>query len=90
MFIERFRGLVEVGAWLAVGAAFDFLSGNKPMAPDWMRRYGMEWAFRLGTEPRRLGRRYLVGNTVFLISFARQLLTDHRDRADVHGQPSDR
>jgi hypothetical protein len=37
-----------------------------------------------------LGRRYLVGNTVFLISFARQLLTDHRDRADVHGQPSDR
>ena len=80
IFIEQFRGRVEIGAWLAVGAAFDFLSGRKPMAPHWMRRSGMEWAFRLGSEPRRLWRRYLVGNATFLIAFARQLLTGHRER----------
>jgi N-acetylglucosaminyldiphosphoundecaprenol N-acetyl-beta-D-mannosaminyltransferase len=88
IFIERFRERVEVGAWLAVGAAFDFLSGAKPMAPRWMGRCGMEWAFRLGTEPRRLWRRYLFGNAVFLVAFGRQLLTAHGE--DVLRQPSDR
>src|SRR6185436_15049524 len=44
---------------LGVGAAFDFLSGAKAQAPLWMQCNGLEWAFRLGTEPRRLWRRYL-------------------------------
>jgi N-acetylglucosaminyldiphosphoundecaprenol N-acetyl-beta-D-mannosaminyltransferase len=44
---------------IGVGAAFDFLAGTKPQAPDWMKRAGLEWSFRLLTEPRRLGRRYL-------------------------------
>lgn len=43
-----------------VGAAFDLLSGEKHMAPTWMQRVGLEWLFRLMTEPRRLWRRYLV------------------------------
>ena len=43
---------------IGVGAAFDFLSGNKKQAPLWMRKSGMEWLFRLATEPRRLWRRY--------------------------------
>jgi len=41
-----------------VGAAFDFLSGRKPQAPRWMQRAGLEWLFRLVTEPRRLWPRY--------------------------------
>ncbi|MCW5876371.1 MAG: WecB/TagA/CpsF family glycosyltransferase [Anaerolineales bacterium] len=46
-------------AWLVgVGAAFDFLSGAKPQAPRWMQRAGLEWLFRLFSEPRRLWRRY--------------------------------
>lgn len=46
-------------AWLVgVGAAFDFLSGAKPQAPVWMQRSGLEWLFRLLSEPRRLWRRY--------------------------------
>jgi N-acetylglucosaminyldiphosphoundecaprenol N-acetyl-beta-D-mannosaminyltransferase len=44
---------------IGVGAAFDFLAGTKRQAPDWMQRNGLEWLFRLGTEPRRLWRRYL-------------------------------
>ncbi len=51
---------------VCVGAAFDFLSGRKPRAPRVWRRLGLEWLFRLGTEPRRLWRRYLMGNAVFI------------------------
>lgn len=51
---------------VAVGAAFDFLSGSKPQAPTWMQRSGLEWVFRLGTEPGRLWHRYLWGNSIFL------------------------
>jgi len=51
---------------MAVGAAFDFLAGTKPQAPEWMQNNGLEWAFRLASEPGRLGRRYLWGNSVFL------------------------
>jgi N-acetylglucosaminyldiphosphoundecaprenol N-acetyl-beta-D-mannosaminyltransferase len=53
---------------MAVGAAFDFLAGVKPQAPLWMQRTGLEWAYRLGTEPRRLGKRYLWGNPRFVVS----------------------
>lgn len=49
-----------------VGAAFDFIAGTKPMAPNWMRSNGLEWLFRLGCEPRRLWRRYLIGNCKFI------------------------
>lgn len=56
---------------VAIGAAFDFLAGTKPQAPIWMQRSGLEWAFRLASEPRRLGKRYLWGNSVFLVESAR-------------------
>lgn len=49
-----------------VGAAFDFHAGTAPRAPRWMGRAGLEWLFRLASEPRRLWRRYLVTNTRFL------------------------
>jgi N-acetylglucosaminyldiphosphoundecaprenol N-acetyl-beta-D-mannosaminyltransferase len=54
---------------VGVGAAFDFLSGAKAQAPEWMQGAGLEWLFRLGSEPRRLWRRYLLGNTRFLYHF---------------------
>lgn len=50
-----------------VGAAFDFLAGAKPEAPAVLSRLGLEWLFRLATEPKRLWRRYLFGNAQFLI-----------------------
>ena len=61
---------------LSVGAAFDFLAGAKPQAPAWMQRAGLEWLFRLASEPRRLWRRYLVKGPRFLYHFARQLLSE--------------
>jgi N-acetylglucosaminyldiphosphoundecaprenol N-acetyl-beta-D-mannosaminyltransferase len=51
-------GRVQAPVLIGVGAAFDFLSGRKPQAPSWMQRSGLEWLFRLGTEPRRLWPRY--------------------------------
>jgi len=57
----------------AVGAAFDFLAGSKPRAPQWMRRSGLEWVFRLASEPRRLAMRYLKHNPRFVFMFLRQL-----------------
>jgi len=60
---------------LAVGAAFDFHSGNLRRAPRWMQRTGTEWVFRLLAEPRRLAKRYTVTNSRFALLLARQLLT---------------
>jgi N-acetylglucosaminyldiphosphoundecaprenol N-acetyl-beta-D-mannosaminyltransferase len=59
-------GQLEAPALLGVGAAFDFHAGLKKQAPRWMQRAGLEWLFRLVTEPRRLGPRYLVNNPRFL------------------------
>jgi len=59
---------------LGVGAAFDFLAGAKPQAPRWMQSSGLEWAFRLATEPGRLGRRYLTQNPKFVLLAVAQLL----------------
>jgi N-acetylglucosaminyldiphosphoundecaprenol N-acetyl-beta-D-mannosaminyltransferase len=63
--VER---LAELGGpcFVAVGAAFDFIAGNKTRPPLWVRRSGLEWLHRLVAEPRRLGKRYLFGNARFL------------------------
>lgn len=66
---------------LGVGAAFDFLTRAKPQAPPWMQKSGLEWLFRLGTEPRRLAGRYLTRNPRFAVLAAAQLL---RSRFDEH------
>jgi N-acetylglucosaminyldiphosphoundecaprenol N-acetyl-beta-D-mannosaminyltransferase len=67
------KGRVQA-VMVGVGAAFDFLAGAKPQAPRWMMRIGMEWFFRLVTEPRRLWKRYLKHNPRFVLLFAAQLL----------------
>lgn len=58
----------------AVGAAFDFIAGSKRRAPRWMQSCGLEWVFRLATEPRRLAMRYMRHNPRFVLKFLRQLL----------------
>jgi exopolysaccharide biosynthesis WecB/TagA/CpsF family protein len=63
---------------LCVGAAFDFHAGAKRMAPRWMQKRGLEWIFRLVSEPRRLWKRYLVTNTLFVLYFAREWLVGAR------------
>lgn len=59
-------GKINATALIGIGAAFDFHAGTKPRAPIWMQRSGLEWLFRLMTEPRRLAHRYLIDNALFV------------------------
>ena len=64
----------EAKIFIGVGAAFDLLTGRIRQAPRWIQRSGLEWLFRLTQEPRRLAKRYLVNNPLFIARAARQLL----------------
>lgn len=67
LWMQRVRDRLPGVSLLAVGAAFDLLSGTVPQAPDWVQARGLEWAYRLWREPRRLWRRYLFNNPAFVI-----------------------
>ncbi len=71
-WMQAHRGRVNA-VMLGVGAAFDFHAGTVSRAPLWMRENGLEWLHRLVSEPRRLWKRYLVTNTLFVLGAARQL-----------------
>jgi N-acetylglucosaminyldiphosphoundecaprenol N-acetyl-beta-D-mannosaminyltransferase len=66
-WMARHRQRLNAPVMVGVGAAFDFLTGRVPQAPRWMQRSALEWLFRLWTEPRRLWRRYLLYNPLFLL-----------------------
>lgn len=67
------RGQVQA-VMIGVGAAFDYHAGTIRRAPPWMQQAGLEWLHRLLSEPRRLWRRYLVTNSLFIWGAAKQLL----------------
>jgi N-acetylglucosaminyldiphosphoundecaprenol N-acetyl-beta-D-mannosaminyltransferase len=73
-WMERFHGRLKAPVMIGVGAAFDFHSGLKMQAPLWMQQNGLEWAFRMATEPRRLAGRYLRNNPRFILKIAEQML----------------
>jgi N-acetylglucosaminyldiphosphoundecaprenol N-acetyl-beta-D-mannosaminyltransferase len=60
-----------------VGALFDYVSGLVPRAPRWLADNGLEWIFRLGVEPQRMWRRYLIGNPAFLTHIAQEARREH-------------
>ncbi len=73
LWMQAHRGRVQA-VMLGVGAAFDYHAGTIRRAPVWAQRAGLEWLHRLLSEPRRLWKRYLVTNTLFVFSAVRQLL----------------
>ena len=75
---ERLREHRAAPVIITIGAAFDFASGVKRRAPGWMQKLGLEWLFRMIQEPRRLGRRYAVGNFRFILDAARAAWLAHR------------
>jgi len=66
-FMARHWRDLDAGVMIGVGAAFDFHSGRVRQAPRWIQRSGFEWFFRLCTEPRRLGPRYLTTTPLFAL-----------------------
>jgi N-acetylglucosaminyldiphosphoundecaprenol N-acetyl-beta-D-mannosaminyltransferase len=79
-WMARMRGRLDAPVLVGVGAAFDFHAGLIPQAPDTLQRLGLEWAYRLVQEPRRLWRRYLRYNPRFVLGFVRQYRRHLRDR----------
>ena len=79
MFAHRNR---VKAVMIGVGAGFDFFAGVKKQAPTWMMQIGLEWLFRLFTEPKRLWRRYLYNNPRFLFLAVMQLLNLKDFKAD--------
>lgn len=73
IWMAAHRGRVNA-VMVGVGAAFDYHAGTIRRAPVWMQNYGLEWLYRLMSEPRRLWRRYFVTNSLFLIGAVRQLI----------------
>lgn len=79
-WIDRHRDELDVGVAAGIGALIDFLSGAITRAPAWIRDLQLEWAYRLGLEPRRLFRRYVIGNPLFLARTAGYLRLGMRPR----------
>jgi N-acetylglucosaminyldiphosphoundecaprenol N-acetyl-beta-D-mannosaminyltransferase len=77
-WMARMQEKLDAPVLVGVGAAFDFHAGLVPQAPAWMQEIGIEWAYRLAQEPRRLWRRYARYNPRFVASFARQYATRRR------------
>jgi N-acetylglucosaminyldiphosphoundecaprenol N-acetyl-beta-D-mannosaminyltransferase len=80
LWMAEMRPLLRAPVLVGVGAAFDFHAGLVAQAPAWMGRSGFEWLYRLWREPRRLWRRYLLGNPRFVAAFACQYLRYRRKR----------
>jgi N-acetylglucosaminyldiphosphoundecaprenol N-acetyl-beta-D-mannosaminyltransferase len=77
LWMARYSDRLPSTAIIGVGAAFDFLAGTKSRAPRWMQGSGLEWAHRFGSEPRRLGRRYLVTNARFIAAASHEVFHRH-------------
>jgi N-acetylglucosaminyldiphosphoundecaprenol N-acetyl-beta-D-mannosaminyltransferase len=70
-FIAKHVRPLRIPIAIGIGGSFEILSGCILRAPQWMQTTGLEWAFRLGQEPRRLWKRYLIGNIEFVLSLAK-------------------
>jgi N-acetylglucosaminyldiphosphoundecaprenol N-acetyl-beta-D-mannosaminyltransferase len=79
-WMAQMRPMLTAPVLVGVGAAFDFHAGLVPQAPNLLQDAGLEWAYRLAHEPRRLWRRYLRYNPRFVAAFARQLAAHRRGR----------
>lgn len=73
-FMTEYLPKLNVTLMVGVGAAFDFHSGRVKQAPYWMQRSGLEWFYRLCSEPKRLAKRYLRNNPLFVLKFIAQIL----------------
>lgn len=78
VWVSQWRAKLPPAIYIGAGAAVDFVAGTKKRAPRLMQRLGLEWAFRLAQEPRRLARRYLVRGPAFAVVAVRSLVAARR------------
>lgn len=78
LWVDHYFDKLDAHVVWTVGALFDYVSGRVQRAPHWMADHGLEWIFRLAIEPRRMWRRYLLGNPMFLW----RVMNERQDRRD--------
>ncbi|MCK4441295.1 MAG: WecB/TagA/CpsF family glycosyltransferase [Sulfurovaceae bacterium] len=66
IFLNRYRNIINISFIMGVGGSFDVIAGKVKRAPLWMQKYGLEWFYRFLQEPRRMWKRYLVTNSLFI------------------------
>jgi N-acetylglucosaminyldiphosphoundecaprenol N-acetyl-beta-D-mannosaminyltransferase len=72
-WVQAYLGNCGACVGIGVGSAFDIISGDQPRAPQWMQNAGLEWLHRMLLEPRRLGRRYLLEDSPYVLLLAKEL-----------------
>ena len=73
-WIYKNKNILDIPILMGVGGSFDVIAGNVSRAPSWIQKIGMEWCYRLIQEPRRLWKRYLFTNAVFVLLFIQQYI----------------
>ena len=73
-WINKYHKILDAYIFIGVGGALDLISGRLRRAPKWMQDVGLEWLFRLYQEPRRLMKRYLIGNAIFIYLVCKKAL----------------
>jgi len=66
IFLSKYKDIINIPFVMGVGGSFDVIAGKVTRAPKWMQKTGLEWFYRLAQEPRRMWKRYLVTNTIFV------------------------
>ena len=75
MFIDQVNITMDINSnFVGIGGVFDWVAGTKKKAPEWVANVGFEWLLRLVQDPKRLYKRYLIDNTLFVVYFLRQVL----------------
>jgi len=75
LFIEKIYNEINPDTnFVGIGGVFEWVAGTKVKAPEWLANIGLEWLFRLIQDPKRLYKRYLIDNTLFIVYFLRQVL----------------
>ncbi len=74
LWISQHYSSLNFNIAFGVGGLFDFFSGYKKRAPAWLRKFGLEWIYRLYLEPKRMWRRYLIGNIIFLFNLFKWMI----------------
>ena len=73
-FLRKYKDIIQVPVSMGIGATFDFITGKQKRAPLWMQNCGFEWLHRLSHDPKRLWKRYLIGNTIFVFLVFREII----------------
>ncbi|MGB8225643.1 MAG: WecB/TagA/CpsF family glycosyltransferase [Sedimentisphaerales bacterium] len=86
IFLGKWRNFINVSVCHGVGGSFDVLAGVTKRAPLWMQKSGLEWLFRIIQEPRRMWKRYLVTNTLFIWLGMREILRQRLGRVQLRAR----